>query len=317
MSNRNSQEKDINWQTPGGGEEEEQGSNGPIATLKNPTIEHTGSGALGQPFIIGFTGTKGGVGTTTVALNVAMTFVQLGQKVIYVEMTHLFSSAAWQLGMPQRAPLEVRSPNPKEVNATLINNLLMTHSTGLQIFCLSPFADEEGHHIPADILTALLSGLAPHAHMIVLDFPLERSNPTTFFLQQSQLINVVTAIDRKGIAAAILQLKFVRKQSQAPVFLTGVNRSDMPQAESLEHIQIEMDSTTFTMIPPASELCYTANIQHLPLVCIKPNSFPALQLIKLCDLILSHLNGDDTENSRDRQGKSRRKKDRRHSSDGW
>ncbi len=316
MSNRNSQENGINWGT-GRGEEEEQASNGPIATLKDPTIQNTGSGELGQPYIIGFTGTKGGVGTTTVALNVAMTLVQLGQKVMYIEMSHHFGSAAWQLGMPQTAPLEIRSPNPKEVNATLINNLLMTHSTGLQVFSLSPWVDDEGRHIPAEILKALLSQLAPHAHMVILDFPLERSNPTTFFLQQSQLINVVTDVEPMSIAAAKMQLKFVRRQSQSPVFLTGVNRTNMPPAESLEHIQTEMESAAFTMIPPASELCYTANTQHLPLVCIKPNSFPALQLVKLRDLILSHLNGEETSSSRDRRGKSRRNKDRRHPSDGW
>ena len=33
--------------------------------------------------VIGFTGVKGGVGTTTVALNVAMELVQAGQRVIY------------------------------------------------------------------------------------------------------------------------------------------------------------------------------------------------------------------------------------------
>ena len=316
MSNRNSQENGINWQTPGG-EEKEQGSNDPIATLKNPTIENTGSRELGQPYIIGFTGTKGGVGTTTVALNVAMTFVQLGQKVIYVEMSHHFGSVAWQLGMPQPAPVNFGSLNPKEVDANFIAKVLMTHSTGLQICCLSPWVDDDGHHISAEILKTLLRELATQAHTIILDFPLERSNSTALFLQLSQLLNVVMDVDPMNIAAAKMQLKFVHRQSHAPVFLTGVNRINIPPAESLRQIQDEMECATFTMIPSASELCYTANIQHLPLVCIKPSSIPGLQFVKLRDQILSHLNGDDTENSRDRRGKHRRKKDRRHSSDGW
>jgi len=315
MSNRNSQEDGINWGT--GKEEEEQASNGPVATLKEPAIENTGSGELGKPYIIGFTGTKGGVGTTTVALNVAMTLVQLGQKVIYLEMSHQIGSAAFHLGLPQTTPLVIRSLNPKEVNANFINNVLMTHSTGLQVCCLSPWSDDEGHHIYAEILKALFRELTTQPQTIILDFPLDRSNPTAFLLQQSQLINVVTDVDPIGIATAKLQLKFVCNQSPTPVFLTGVNRTNIPQAENIEHIQEEMKCATFTMIPPAPELCHTANTHHLPLVCIKPNSTPGLQFVKLRDQILSHLNGEETSSNRDRRGKNRRNKDRRHSSDGW
>jgi Flp pilus assembly CpaE family ATPase len=205
----------------------------------------------------------------------------------------------------------------KEVDANFIAKVLMTHSTGLQICCLSPWVDDDGHHISAEILKTLLRELATQAHAIILDFPLERSNSTALFLQLSQLLNVVMDVDPMNIAAAKMQLKFVHRQSHAPVFLTGVNRINIPPTESLRQIQDEMECATFTMIPSASELCYTANIQHLPLVCIKPSSTPGLQFVKLRDQILSHLNGDDTEDSRDRRGKSRRKKDRRHSSDGW
>ena len=139
------------------------------------------------------------MGTTTVALNVAMTFVQLGQKVIYVEMSHHFGSVAWQLGMPQPAPVNFGSLNPKEVDANFIAKVLMTHSTGLQICCLSPWVDDDGHHISAEILKTLLRELATQAHTIILDFPLERSNSTALFLQLSQLLKIGRASCRERV----------------------------------------------------------------------------------------------------------------------
>ena len=315
MNNQNSQENAINWGTEK--HEEDHTPNCSTATLKDHAIETMAPREGREPSIIGFTGTKGGVGTTTVGLNVAMTLVQLGQKVIYVEMSHHFGSAAWQLGLPQTAPLEIRVPHSKEINGNFINKALMRHSTGLQVFCFSPWVDDEGHHLPIEILQTLLSELAAQAHTIILDFPLEQSKPSAFFLHQSQLVNVVMDVDLMGMTAAKAQLNFVNKHSQSPVILTGVNRTNIPPAKSVEEIEKEMEGPTFTMIPSASELCYTASTHHLPIVCIKPNSIPALQFIKLRDQILSQLKGEAIQSTRDRRGKNRRNKDRRHSIDGW
>ena len=70
------------------------------------------------------------------------------------------------------------------------------------------------------------------------------------------------------------------------------------------------------MIPPATELCHTASIKGLPIVCINPNSVPALQFTQLSDRILGHFTGDGSETKQARRGQDRRKTDRRNR-EGW
>ena len=77
--------------------------------------------------VIGFTGAKGGVGTTTVALNVAMALVQAGKKVVYVELSPHLGTAARFLDMPQVSALGDSSTSLNDINQDFVTQLLMQH----------------------------------------------------------------------------------------------------------------------------------------------------------------------------------------------
>ena len=94
--------------------------------------------------VIGFTGAKGGVGTTTVALNVAMALVQTGRKTIYVELSPHVAAASWLLQMPQTSALRDSSVSLDDINRDYVAKLLMQHSTGLEVLCLSPWTPRSG-----------------------------------------------------------------------------------------------------------------------------------------------------------------------------
>jgi Mrp family chromosome partitioning ATPase len=77
--------------------------------------------------VIGFAGAKGRVGTTTVALNVAMTLIHGGHRVIFVELSPHSGTAAWLLLMPHQSPLRHASTTLTDMNEAVVSQLFMQH----------------------------------------------------------------------------------------------------------------------------------------------------------------------------------------------
>lgn len=261
--------------------------------------------------VIGFTGAKGGVGTTTVALNVAMALVHAKQRVIYVELSPYLGTAARLLQMPQISALGDSAAQLDDINHDFVAQMIMKHSTGLKVLCLSPWAQEVGYQISTEFLTVLFRELKGLADYVVLDFPLEPSLPVMFFLGESHILNLVLETDLVCLDLAKSQVEFIKRHSTTPIFLTPVNRSGIPPADGVQGIQEYVGYEVPAMIPSVPELCHTAGIKKSPIVCIKPNSVAALQFTQLSDRILSHFSEDGSETKNPRRGRDRRKTDRR------
>ena len=261
--------------------------------------------------VIGFAGAKGGVGTTTVALNVAMTLVHGGHRVIFVELSPHLGTAAWLLHMPPQSPLRHTSTTVTDMNEAVVSQLLMQHSTGLQVLCVSTWDQEVGAQISTEFLTVLFRELKGLADYLILDFPLELSFPSMCFLGQCQILDLVMESDAIGMNLAKNQLAFIRSHCEAPVFVTLVNRSGIPLADGLQGIQKEVGYDIPVVIPTAPELCYTAGLKKLPIVCFNPESVLAIQFAKLSEHLLGYFSGDGPDPKRDRRGRDRRKGNRR------
>ena len=261
--------------------------------------------------VIGFAGAKGGVGTTTVALNVAMTLVHGGHRVIFVELSPHLGTAAWLLHMPPQSPLRHTSTTVTDMNEAVVSQLLMQHSTGLQVLCVSTWDQEVGAQISTEFLTVLFRELKGLADYLILDFPLELSFPSMCFLGQCQILDLVMESDAIGMNLAKNQLAFIRSHCETPVFVTLVNRSGIPLADGLQGIQREVGYDIPVVIPTAPELCYTAGLKKLPIVCFNPESVLAIQFAKLSEHLLGYFSGDGPDPKRDRRGRDRRKGNRR------
>jgi len=266
--------------------------------------------------VIGFTGAKGGVGTTTVALNVAVALVEAGQKVIYVGLSPHVAAASWLLQMPETPALRDSSVRLDDINRDYVAKLLMQHSTGLEVLCLSPWTREVGSPVSTELFVALLRELKGLAAYVILDFPLEPSFSSMLFLSHCHILDLVMETDSLCLALAKKQVEFIQSQSTTPILLTPVNRSGIPPADGLQGIQDQVGYEVPVLIPPAHELCHTAGVKRLPIVCINPNSVPALQFVKLSERLLNSFQEDGAEAVRNRRGKDRRKADRRDRG-GW
>jgi DNA-binding response OmpR family regulator len=105
-----------------------------VETLLNRTLRLSKTQAVRNGKVLGFLGVKGGVGTTTVALNVALALVANQKKVIAAELRSYIGTFASQLGLsPNRTSTDLLNLEPQEIDDHQLSRRLITHSSGLQV----------------------------------------------------------------------------------------------------------------------------------------------------------------------------------------
>ncbi|MDH4194637.1 MAG: response regulator, partial [Nitrospirota bacterium] len=105
-----------------------------VEALLNRTIRLSKTQSASHGKVLGFLGVKGGVGTTTVALNVALALVKNQKKVIAAELRPYLGTFAPQLGLsPNRTLADLLNLESEEIDAHQLSRRLITHSSGLQV----------------------------------------------------------------------------------------------------------------------------------------------------------------------------------------
>ncbi|MGD9852781.1 MAG: CpaE family protein [Nitrospirales bacterium] len=319
MADTDAQTQSINWNALGEDTPSTPEASALLSHDDKPEHENAAHGKRsGEPGqVIGFAGVKGGLGTTTVALNLAMTLVQAGHQVIYLELSSHPGTITSYLNLTPNSSVQLSEIESGPIDENLLSKLLVGHCTGLETLYCSLWSKTHGGYVSPDFLETLFGQLTLCAKYVVVDFPLESSPATRCILDKCQLMNVILDTDRVCLETAQQQISLLTKDTQIPIFLTVVNRTGMPPSDGLKGIQDQLGCQALALIPSATELCFTAVTKNLPIVCNNPNSVPALQFFQMRDHILTYLNGEEATLQRDRRAKDRRKQNRRMSRDGW
>jgi len=118
---------------------------------------------------------KGGVGTTSVAINLAVLFARNHDQVAIADADPVFGDVAMFLGMPAPPPVEGDTP-PQRLSAEELMTLVARHKrTGLTVFrprqSNVPLSD-----LPKDLIGHVLSGLQQLTNVVVADVPAPLTN---------------------------------------------------------------------------------------------------------------------------------------------
>jgi pilus assembly protein CpaE len=152
-------------------------------------------GASREPgAVLAFMGTKGGVGTTTLASNLAVRLHQLtGRKTLLVDLHLELGDAALFLGIQPRFHLVDLVRNFHRMDAGLLSSYVEPHSSGVHLLS-GPYQPELESVTGADI-RQLLHFLRKHYDYVVVDTPRSFSPLSVAALEQAGQIFLVSEVD--------------------------------------------------------------------------------------------------------------------------
>lgn len=158
-----------------------------------------GAGGGQESKIVVFIGTRGGVGTTTVAANVAWILAhEHKQKTVLVDLDLQFGNTALLLDLdPGRGLRDIVSA-PQRVDALMISGVVVTESPELALIGAEEQLDDFVHVDNAAIST-LLRELKPTYKNILVDLPRHLLTTQKKLLAMAQEVVLVTEMSLVGI----------------------------------------------------------------------------------------------------------------------
>ena len=231
--------------------------------------------------VLGFIGAKGGVGTTTVAVNVALALVKQAHSVVLAELRSYPGTVASQLGVDPAVNLGplLECKDPEEINRLMLDKCLTNHKSGLRLL-LAPHDMEEPRDITPEQSENIVQELAGMADYALVDLPFQPTAATKTALQHCNFILLMMELEVACLAAAqsVLQRLHSWGITGNSVGAVIVRHAPVTSSISLSQLRSSLNCKIVGMIPPDPDLCVLALNTASPGVISRPESNFALAL---------------------------------------
>lgn len=240
--------------------------------------------------IFGLFGAKGGLGVTTMALNLAVAIAQAGQDVILCELRPGQGSLGLQLGFTSgKAIGTLLSKSAAEINARLIESQVVSHSSGVRLVLASYDPNEMALERNADQAMQLVRHLATLTKNLVVDLGpgLSDINRKVLPLCDRPILIIEPMRITLAMGKAILdELEKIGVSSNRFEFIM-VNRVRSSLQMPWQQAEAMLNHSISSIITPAPELAYQAAEGAVPMGQLQPDSLTADQSRKLAEALLA------------------------------
>jgi pilus assembly protein CpaE len=238
------------------------------ANLSRPSEARSGSRRGRKPKLIGFLGAKGGVGTTTVALNAA--FVLAERHVVV-----LAELGAGNDTLKLRVRTTARSPWPP--GGALACLWSVKETPGLRIALAQDMA------VPEKV-AAELETMGEEAGYVLLDLGSAVTELVKRAMPKLDALVLVVDMELLSVACAKRVLSAVQQPEICPLGTIGivvVNRASLACPLSVDEVQRLIGMPVLGTVPPAGDLCSSALKALRPVVHFDSESLAARSLIQV------------------------------------
>ncbi|MCW5982102.1 MAG: response regulator [Bryobacteraceae bacterium] len=242
--------------------------------------------------LIAFMGVKGGVGTTTVLLNVAALIAKNSRRTVAaVELRPDFGSFVSHLHeTPAHTLADILRMDLATLTDRVIEKCACRSRVGFDVL-FSPQDHTQFASPAAEDVTYLLERLAYRSFYTLVDLPSRLSDVNEAVLRACDLTVLVTERDPSSVAAAKVALGFLRREepSAPETALVVVNRSLMIDGEAPKQIEAQLACPLLGVVPPAPDVAASAQKFGIPMALHRPLSAPAAMLNSITEKIVSRL----------------------------
>jgi pilus assembly protein CpaE len=239
---------------------------------------------------IAFLGVKGGLGTTTVALNVAIGLQSRGQEVVLAELNPGRGTIALDLGIPSPLGLgHLLSRSLKDIHLRSVDAELITHKSGVRLLLSSyrPRDTDMEQAIPQ--MEAIVRNLTVMCTSLLIDLGSGIRPYVKPILQLADrvLLVVEPVFPTPAIARAVIDELHGSGINKTRMALVLVLRERTSLQIPWRQVESDLALPLAGIISPAPEQAHQASQGGMPIVSMQPDSLMADQLQKLAANIAS------------------------------
>ncbi len=248
-------------------------------------------GGSDQGKLLAILGAKGGVGTTTVATNIAAALVKR-EPALLADLRPGQGSLGVSLGFARATGLANLMTKPAgEITPRLISGEITSHSTGIRLLLSSTRPKEAQLSVSPDSILAIVRGLRALSRLVILDMGAGLPSVTQRIMRE--VGHVILVMDPMRItltmARALLDDLEELGVGQGRTSLVLVNRTQSSLQVSWQEAEQILGRNMQAIISPAPELAFQANEASVPILTLQPGAVVSSQYQKLAEEIAMHL----------------------------
>ncbi len=233
--------------------------------------------------VVSFVGVKGGVGTTTAALNVATSLAADGTKVNFCELRPDSATATLQMRLRSSVTFEpLLDDDPGMIAENDVKSLLTRHPGGLRVL-LGPGTNGKSRDISPEHADAIVERLAHLAELTVLDVPPFPTSIARAAVRRSDYVVLVCELEPLSWEASKTMLAKLSSW-EIPYNMVGMvvnSRAQVSSPLNLADIRASLDCDLIGVIPPDPDECQAALKAGVPIVLYQADNIVAESLKSL------------------------------------
>ena len=251
------------------------------------------AGPVEKHYVIGVLGTKGGLGVSTLVLNLSLALAQRSKKnIIAVEMRP--GSGIWgmELNLTSTDGLaNILRKDPSEITSTLISDQLSKTPYNIRLLLASNKPGDAGlisNTSQRDIMLQQLPQLAPYILLDIGTYVIPGFDSLVEFCDEIILVTEPQPITVKLTKNIIEELKNKGFGTEKLLSVVTINRTRADMVLPQSQIETELGQPPVLGIIPAGEQAFVAARKSAPLITIQPDGITAKQFAQLAEIIDRH-----------------------------
>lgn len=268
-----------------------------VKSLLTQTGQTASAAPVSKGQIIGVLGAKGGIGVTTLVINLGVAIAQYDKKVIVCELRPGQGTMGLQLGLNQITGVsEMLNQPTAQITPDNVEKKLVTHKSGIQVMLSSyDFKDTQLVHKALPQAEALVLSLAAVGDYLVVDLGAGLNEMSARVIPKCD--RVILIVDPIKITLQMAQALLdnlenigVSRNQVAPVM---VNRVQFGMQLTRQQIEDKLGDYLWAVVTPVPEMAYQATESGTPMVLIRPKSQTTQQFNQLAKAFVEETPSDE------------------------
>ncbi len=241
--------------------------------------------------VIGVLAAKGGLGVTTVALNLAVAMHEASDAdVVFAELRPGLGNASFLLGMENGQELgPLLEKDAGLIRFRDIQKMMRTHPSGLRVLLSSFRPGESRFSGAADQMLAIVRELAREAEFVVVDLGVGLTPTAEKIAEISDKIFVIVEpmVNTLVQSQALLEELSMKVLGMGSLQVVQVNRTGNDMQLTLREIQDYLGHTVAAVVSAVPNLAHKAETSGIPLVNLRKDSPVSQQFTAIAKIALN------------------------------
>jgi pilus assembly protein CpaE len=242
---------------------------------------------LKPPRMLAVFGPRGGVGTSTLAINLAIALKEeTDQRVLLLEGKMLFGHLGVMLNLVARNTLSDLIPHAHALEESLVRDVVSEHASGIHVL-LAPNSPEAGQGIRPETLFGVVDGLRRLFDYLVIDAGSSLNENTVTLLDLAQRVLLVATPDLAALHDVSRFILISRTLAYKPgKVLTVLNRAGLLGGVRVSDIQTALHQELFAQVPDDAGNALRSINRGVPLLLKYPRSPASRGIQRLAKALL-------------------------------